>query len=102
MQSISVHELSQHFKSYLLIDVREPWEWDTAHIDGAVHIPSKDLLNKISMLDCGQSIAVICHHGVRSARAAELLLQHGLAAVYNVIGGVDAWSKEIDPSVPLY
>jgi len=102
MQSISVHELHQQFDHYLLIDVRESWEWEIANINGAMHIPLRDLSTNISQLDCDRSIAVLCHHGFRSAKASELLLQHGLAAVYNVTGGIDAWSKEIDPSVPLY
>lgn len=102
MKSISVHELHQNPENFLLIDVREPWERDIAHISKSIHIPLKDFLNKSATLDRNKPIALICHHGVRSAKAAGLLLQQGFTAVYNVAGGIDAWSKEIDPSVPLY
>lgn len=102
MPSISVHELHKNLETLHLIDVRESWEWDIAHIFGASHIPLGDLLSNIDTLDKDRSTAVICHHGVRSAKAVGILLQHGFSAVYNVTGGIDAWSKEIDPSVPLY
>lgn len=102
MQSISVKKLHEQFGHFILLDVREKWEWDIACIAGSVHVPLKDIPTKINELDQNHSIAVICHHGGRSARAAAFLLQHGFTIVYNVDGGIDAWAREIDPSVPLY
>ena len=102
MQSISVKKLYEQFEHFMVIDVREKWEWDMAHVAGSVHMPSKDIPSRINELDPTNSIAVLCHHGARSARAVDFLLQHGFTAVYNVDGGIDAWSREIDPSVPLY
>lgn len=102
MKSISVQNLHEQFGHFFLLDVREKWEWDTAHIAGFVHIPLKDIPSRINELDPTHSIAVMCHHGARSARAVDFLLQQGFIAVYNVNGGIEAWSREIDPSVPLY
>ncbi len=102
MQSISVKKLYEQFEHFLVLDVREKWEWDIAHVDGAVHLPLKDIPSRINELDPARQIAVMCHHGGRSGRAADFLLQHGFATVYNVDGGIDAWSREINPSVPLY
>lgn len=102
MQSISVKKLYEQFEHFMVIDVREKWEWDIACISASVHIPLKDLPAKFSELDQNRTIAVICHHGSRSANAAAFLLQHGLTNVYNVVGGIDAWTREFDPSVSLY
>lgn len=102
MKSISVQKLHEQFGHFLLLDVREKWEWDIAHVVGSVHMPLKDIPSRINELDPTRAIAVLCHHGARSARAVDFLLQHGFTAVYNVDGGIDAWSREIDPSVPLY
>ena len=102
MKSISVQKLHEQFGHFLLLDVREKWEWDMAHVAGSVHMLLKDIPSRINELDPTNSIAVLCHHGARSARAVDFLLQHGFTAVYNVDGGIDAWSREIDPSVPLY
>ena len=102
MQSISVKKLYEQFEHFMVIDVREKWEWDIACISGSVHMPLKDLPAKISELDQNRTVAVICHHGSRSARAAAFLLQHGFTTVYNVVGGIDAWAREINPSVSLY
>lgn len=102
MQRISVNDLYAKLDQFLLIDVREQWEWEIARIEDAVHIPLKDIPLKINELDPSHLIAVMCHHGVRSARAGGFLLSHGFSNVFNVEGGIDAWSKEIDPLVPLY
>lgn len=102
MQSISVQDLHRQLKIFSLIDVREQWEWDIGHIHKSIHIPLKDLILKNRALDRNCPIAVICHHGVRSAKAVDALLQYGFLNVYNVKGGIEAWSREIDPTVPLY
>jgi len=102
MQSISVRQLHEQLEHFTIIDVREKWEWDIGHVAKASHVPLKDLATKSGELDQNSPIAVVCHHGGRSAKAAAFLLQQGFTAVYNVSGGMDAWSKEIDPSVSLY
>lgn len=102
MESISVQKLHEQFKSFLVLDIREKWEWDIARIADSVHIPLKDLPARVNELDQKCLIAVICHHGGRSARATDFLLQHGFSTVYNVSGGIDAWSREINSSVLQY
>ena len=87
-----------------LIDVREPDEWAVAHIAGAELIPLSQwpalVLEKIG--GKSQPLLIHCHHGSRSARATAWLLDQGFEKVTNLAGGIDAWSVEIDPSVPRY
>ena len=101
---VSVRELKSRREagdSFLLIDVREPWEAQTASIGGKL-IPQGELPNRLSELDPAQEIIVHCRSGVRSQRAAEFLQQNGYSRVSNLAGGILAWSDEIDPSVPKY
>jgi sulfur-carrier protein adenylyltransferase/sulfurtransferase len=102
--SISVRELKRRMdaqEKFLLIDVREPFEYEIAKIDGAKLIPFGEISDRANEIENGE-IVVHCHSGVRSAQAVELLRKAGLTNVYNLEGGIDAWSEEIDPSVPRY
>lgn len=85
-----------------LLDVREPWELEIARIEGAVHIPMREIAGRISELDAAQPVVVICHSGIRSARVAHYLESQGFRAVFNLTGGTEAWSRLIDPKVPRY
>ena len=85
-----------------LLDVREPWEYSTARIDGATLIPLGELAHRASEVPRDTEIVVYCHHGMRSARACSMLRQVGWASVYNLSGGIDRWSVEADASVPRY
>ncbi len=85
-----------------LLDVREPFEFELARIEGANLIPLGQLPTRVDELDREKEILVLCHTGMRSARAAEFLLAAGFTKVANVAGGIDAWSEEIDPDVPRY
>ena len=85
-----------------LLDVREPFEFEVARIEGANLIPLGELPGRVGELDREKEILVLCHSGMRSAQAAEFLQQAGFARVANVAGGIDAWSTEIDPDVPRY
>src|SRR5438270_8633207 len=85
-----------------LIDVREPFEYEIARIDGARLIPLGEIAERTDELERDQPILVHCHSGQRSAQAVRLLQQRGFTNVYNVEGGIDAWSDYIDPSVPKY
>ena len=85
-----------------LIDVREPFEYEIARIDGAKLIPVGEITERLDELEREQPIVVHCHSGMRSAQAARLLQQRGFANVYNLEGGIDAWSDQIDPNVPKY
>jgi adenylyltransferase/sulfurtransferase len=86
----------------VLIDVREPAEWEIARIDGARLIPLRSLPERLGELGQDQDIVLQCHVGVRSLRAAEILQRAGFRNVWNLKGGIDAWSREIDPAVPRY
>lgn len=94
----------------LVIDVREPWELQTARIepDGftLICIPMRDIPQHIAALrdTYGQThpIACLCHHGVRSLQVANYLTHNGFTEVVNLQGGIDAWSKQIDAGVPIY
>ena len=87
-----------------LIDVREADEYEAARIPGAELLPLSQwaALALEKLTDPAQSLLIQCHHGGRSARATEFLLRNGYADVTNVAGGIDAWSLEIDPSIPRY
>jgi rhodanese-related sulfurtransferase len=86
----------------LLLDIREPWEFATAHIDGSKHLPMNDLPSRAAELDSNGHIVVLCHSGVRSARVTEWLRQNGFNSVQSMRGGIDRWSRTVDPSVPRY
>ncbi len=84
-----------------LLDVREPWEIGIARLEGTIDIPLGELPSRLEELDSSQPVAVICHVGGRSARAAGFLAQRGYVAA-NIAGGIEAWSTDVDPSVPRY
>lgn len=86
----------------LLLDVREPWEYDIAHIPGSQLVPLALLPLKVPDLNPTGPVIVICHHGIRSWHAACLLEQKGFSTVINVAGGIDAWSRTVDPGIPRY
>jgi rhodanese-related sulfurtransferase len=85
-----------------LLDVREPWEYRIANVEGSVLMPMAEVPVRYCELDRNDRVAVLCHTGVRSAAVATWLLQHGLKTVANVAGGIDAWSVTVDGSVPRY
>ncbi|WP_404299255.1 rhodanese-like domain-containing protein [Alicycliphilus denitrificans] len=90
----------------LVLDVREPWELQTASVTAhgfeLVAIPMGELPARLGELDPMRPTACLCHHGVRSLRVAGFLLQRGFDSVANITGGIDAWTRERDPAVPLY
>lgn len=85
-----------------LIDVREPFEWNIARIDGARLIPLGDLQRAIASLDPAREIVVYCHHGIRSAHGAAMLREAGFRKVLNLSGGIARWSSDVDAAVPQY
>jgi rhodanese-related sulfurtransferase len=88
----------------VLIDVREPWEFQTCHLAGSRLIPMRQipLAVEAEELDPDLEIVVICHHGIRSRQVAYYLEQQGFDKVINLEGGVEAWASEIDPAMPRY
>jgi rhodanese-related sulfurtransferase len=88
---------------YTLLDVREPWEFQTAKIDGATLMPVGDVPSRAHQeLDPEQHIVVYCHHGVRSMNVTSWLRQQGFEKAQSLAGGIDRWAREVDPSVPKY
>lgn len=86
----------------VLIDVREPWEVQTASVAGAKNIPMGEVASRQQELDPEANILVMCHHGVRSVKVTSWLREHGFEKAQSVKGGIDAWAKTVDPSVPVY
>ncbi len=86
----------------LLLDIREHWEYETAHIEGSGHIPMNELPSRVTEFNSGDYIVVVCHLGVRSAQVTEWLRQNGFDNVQSMSGGIDRWSRAVDPSVPTY
>ena len=90
----------------LLLDVREPAEWQAASVRPAgaelLQMPMQSIPARLAELDPDRPVAVLCHHGGRSMQVAMFLAQHGFERVANVAGGIDAWALQVDPSVPRY
>jgi rhodanese-related sulfurtransferase len=102
---ISVTELKRMHdenEPFMLIDVREDDEVATASLDFARHIPMATIPERLAGLPKDLPIIVMCHSGGRSGRVAKYLRENGFSDVANLSGGIDAWSVEIDPSVPRY
>src|SRR6266446_1188646 len=105
ISEMSPHQLKRKIDAgepFELIDVREPFEYEIARIDGAKLIPLGEISERLNELSGERPIVVHCHTGKRSAQAVRLLQQRGFANVYNLEGGIDAWSDQIDPNVPKY
>jgi rhodanese-related sulfurtransferase len=85
-----------------LVDVRDGWELDVAALSGAVHIPLPQLPASLEALDAARPVVLLCHHGMRSLQAAIWLRQQGFDQATSVAGGIDAWSRLIDPTIPTY
>jgi adenylyltransferase/sulfurtransferase len=105
---ITVQELRQKMetnggvKSFRLIDVREPHEWEIAHIEGAELIPLGQIVAHMNEFDSAQEMVLMCKSGARSGRTLDLLRGAGFRKLKNLKGGITAWAREIDPEVPTY
>ena len=86
----------------VLVDVREEWEYSLAKVNGSILIPLGTLPQSLAQLNRDSEIIAICHHGMRSADATNFLLQQGFPNVKNLVGGIDAWSTQVDGTVPRY
>ncbi|HEX6733290.1 MAG TPA: rhodanese-like domain-containing protein [Azonexus sp.] len=86
----------------LLLDVREPWEFELCHLDGAQLVPMQQVPGRCQEFAADQDIVVICHHGARSMQVALFLEHRGFTAVYNLAGGVEGWATDVDPAMRRY
>jgi adenylyltransferase/sulfurtransferase len=102
---VSAQELAQSLEGSappLVVDVREPHEWEIAALEGATLIPLATLPARLAELDPGRPIVTVCHRGARSMRALELLRAAGFSDVRSLKGGVDAWAREVAPDMQRY
>lgn len=106
MQHMTVNQLKavleNNISNPVLLDVREPWEYHTCHLQNSTHIPMNDIWHSYGDLDPQREIVVICQHGVRSMRVCTYLQQYGFQNVVNLDGGLEEWAKKIDPAMPTY
>ncbi|EHR71691.1 Rhodanese-related sulfurtransferase [Burkholderiales bacterium JOSHI_001] len=109
MRQLAVTELKDFIAQApeaVLLDVREPWEVATAALAlpgvRALNIPMQQLPARLAELPAEQPILALCHHGMRSMQCVAFLVHQGFEQAYNVGGGIDAWSRTVDPSVPRY
>lgn len=107
MQQISAIDLAAWLRDDsrakpVLLDVREPWEFETCRIEGAQLLPMRSVPQRIAELDADAEIVAICHHGMRSLQVATFLEQNGFTKLYNLQGGVAAWAAQVDPQMPTY
>ena len=107
MQHLSAPELAQWLADDarakpLLLDVREPWEFQTCHIAGAAAMPMRTVPARLAELDADQPVVCICHHGARSMQVAAFLERQGFSKVTNLTGGIHAWAQQVDTSMPTY
>lgn len=107
MRQLTVHELHTMLAEPLparprLLDVREPWEFQVAHIDGSELVPMQEIPHKVDELDRSHPTVVICHHGRRSLQVIAFLERMGFQNLHNLQGGIDAWARQVDNRVPLY
>ncbi len=104
-QTISPKELAERLKTdenLRFIDVREPQEFAIATVEKAELLPLSRFNEWIDTLDASEEIVVMCHHGIRSANLCMYLIRNGFDKVFNLDGGIDLWSKEVDESVSRY
>lgn len=106
IRQMSVQELKEKLdkgeKNLVLIDVREPWELNVCSLPGAVSVPMRAIPARYLELPRDTEIALLCHHGVRSQQVALYLERMGFDKLNNVVGGIAAWARDIDPKMPTY
>lgn len=106
MKQMSVRELHARLgngdEAPLLLDVREPWEFDICRIDGSRLLPMSGIPDNLDQLDPQRETVVICHHGIRSMQVGLYMAHKGFSRVVNLQGGVDAWARDVDPAMPTY
>ena len=105
-REISPEELKRRLErgpsAPVLLDVREPWEVERACLPGARCIPSGQIAHRLDELDANAETVVLCHHGVRSRAVCRFLDSRAFSGTFNLTGGIDAWARRIDPSMPTY
>src|SRR6056300_624387 len=98
---LELHEYLE-FNSPLILDVRELWEYEKCHLDNSLLMPMGNIMSLIDTLDKDKETVVVCHHGIRSVQVARYFLSIGFTNIINLKGGLDAWARDVDPSMNTY
>jgi rhodanese-related sulfurtransferase len=105
-KEFSPKQLKDHLenttKQPILLDVREPWEFERCYIENSKLIPMRQVPNVLQEFDPDEEIVLICHHGIRSRVVANYLVQHEYSKVINLSTGIDGWARDIDTDMPIY
>ena len=102
---IEPHEVKRRLEAgerLLLVDVREPWEHGICRLPGAKLVPLGTVPSSLAVFEQADEVVIYCHHGMRSLDAAAWLRQQGVAGARSMAGGIERWSREVDPSIPRY
>ena len=105
IQQMTVQELQQRLEQDnppLIIDVREPWEYQLCSLPDTVLIPMGSIQQRLDELDPDRETVVLCHHGIRSQHVAIYLQRVGFTQLHNLRGGINAWARELDPHMETY
>ncbi len=105
IRQLSARELSEKLATAtrpIVLDVREPWELQVCQLAGSINIPMGQIPARAAELPKDAEIVVLCHHGVRSQHVALFLQAQGFTNLYNLRGGIAAWSRDVDPKMPTY
>jgi rhodanese-related sulfurtransferase len=105
LPEIEVEELARRRvagEDLAVLDVREPWERELCQLDASIDIPLSELPERVDLVPRQGLLVVLCHHGMRSARAAQWLRMRGYGNAVNLRGGIDAWARRIDPAMRSY
>ena len=106
MVQLSPQQVLNHLQTAaikpILLDVREPSEFEFCAIEGSINIPLARIPQAVAQLDPEQEYVLICHHGRRSQRAGEFLAEHGFEKLINLAGGIEDWACNVAPGMPRY
>ncbi len=103
LSAVELHDrLARKSTAPFVLDVREPWETAICSLPGSINIPMDEIPRREDELPADKDIVVVCHHGVRSLQVAYYLEHRGFRNLHNLTGGIDAWSRDVDPSTPTY
>ncbi len=102
MTAIELNQFIIENPKTILVDVRENWEYSVVSIKDSIHIPISEIQNKMSDFDENQTIAFICHHGVRSRMVGIYFEQNDFKNIINLRGGIDSWAKTVDKKMVIY
>jgi rhodanese-related sulfurtransferase len=97
-----LHAMMRAASDVAIVDVREPWEVEICSISGSIAVPLATLPQHVDAVPRDRPVVVVCHHGVRSRHATQWLRAQGIANAQNLQGGIDAWARQVDPSMRVY